>query len=721
MSSLRTPLDLGGSGYGPVRNRNVKQPAAHTSVEVPPVEPSAADGDEVFGEGSAAAGTGLGAFLSALTALAIVAALAIAITGLVLQQTNTVKSINGQTGALTLSTLTVATGDTDRTLISKLDDWLSVLDYGAISNGGVGDNCGAFGVAAAAAGSLGKGLLIPGGIFGLGCTVNIPAGVAVMGQGIGNTILLALPTLPVTSPMLANPNQGAYTDTDISLQSLSIDGNFLELNSSQTRTTPFVSFKRVSGFTVTDVAFYNTPYTALACDACVDASVTASSFKYTGFLGQSSDGGSALRFARVGSDEPRLIGVSGCAFSLTNWTALEVDGSQVSISGNGFFNVSENAIVVSGSNVSLAEVISIAGNVIDSVYLHNATGTGISISYGSVVDLTGNVVRRTDGAAIHLINTDRATLTGNVLGDFNRLNNGTQCGLWVDSLGGVAANVSSQYIDILSNSFYDAQSTPTGYAPIQVVTASGSLTVSPLSILTNDFSGGAWRNGATTIIFTGGTGAQTYISKNVGCSQNQDFVTGRANFTSTLGTQSVTGLTFTPSGLQLACSAAPATNTTAWSNVFIPSSGLPNGLYSASDWQGATSGPTTGYALYVVNSQGTAYNAATFTAFTTTGFTCVRRAFLPSRALTPLPQPQRHDGDPPGQLHVHRYVARRPFFSFLLLTAPSQRGGEGSRRVRNCICQQKAEGESKKWCALFHSLETMSRSRRDLFVWWTQK
>lgn len=50
--------------------------------------------------------------------------------------------------------------------------------------------------------------------------------------------------------------------------------------------------------------------------------------------------------------------------------------------------------------------------------------------------------------------------------------------------------------------------------------------------------------------------------------------------------------------------------------------GAANGLYSALDSAGASSGPTTGFAVYSVNSQLVPYNVATFVAFTTNGFTC---------------------------------------------------------------------------------------------------
>lgn len=117
-----------------------------------------------------------------------------------------------------LSYTSPSSGATVRTVLSKLSDWLSVKDFGAVGDGTTDDTV-ALNNAFSGAYASGKCLFFPKGNYmirefssGIGYAILNP-GVSFFGEGGVNSVIMPLPTMPNSANfMLIQPSGGAFLD-----------------------------------------------------------------------------------------------------------------------------------------------------------------------------------------------------------------------------------------------------------------------------------------------------------------------------------------------------------------------------------------------------------------------------------------------------------------------------------------------------------------------------
>lgn len=337
-----------------------------------------------------------------------------------------------------------------RTVNTKLQEILSVKDFGAVGDG-VTDDTSA--IINAVAGSAGKALYFPAGAYVVGQPINVPTNSTLYGD-IGQT------SLKIKSGTYPASDGDVFVITgvnNVQISGIDIDGNKGNIGSTRNPVhvifnSQFVTFDRCN--------FVNCEGIVLNFSTNVDTiTVSNCRFIYCGGLPDGTDGYRKQAIAFSGSLTQRSsnIKITSCSFFVIGLDCISLaDCSNVVISDN----VAENSytFLFNTPSPSYSENLTISDN---SIY--NTSQTPLSNTVNPIaIDLprvynctiTGNSIYKTDQSGIGIFGDSKnVTIVGNTLVDCGQRTVSWCAGISVGSGDTMASNISD--IIIADNNIID--------------------------------------------------------------------------------------------------------------------------------------------------------------------------------------------------------------------------------------------------------------------------
>lgn len=498
------------------------------------------------------------------------------------------------------------------TNVKKLRSFhVSVKEYGAVGDG-VANDSSAINAAISAVNAVGGGTVyLPTGTY-LASGLVFRSNVRLLGSGSG-TVIKAPAGLSSTSLIGLNANVGAYTDSNISFESLVFDGNGAGLGGTQSRFTDLVALVRVTGVRVVDVTVRNTGYIGLGLGSCKRVLVLGSRFTECGFDGTTSNGGTGLWCASASSDIPEDVKVVGCEFFNNRWSGLHFSVRRGVVKGCTFRLNKESHIFGSRllPNSDMTDVV-IEGNTFDDVTKKDISAHAIEVG-GHFLVIKGNVIRNCDHGGIALTDTQNVVIEGNIITDVNRLAISAGC---IDII--TTGSVSNQPTNItISNNRLRAGST----SPIAAINVGGTgAAVTILSILGNNLNAQGTYSSGKAINIASGKATTPVIRDNWGFALDPIASEFQAN--SATGTQAVTGLGFKPRLIEF-MAVLPSSTTQRMSHAVVASTGTAvcHGWSSDASSSASTTKGNKAWSLFAPNNVATIVHEASFVSFDDDGFT----------------------------------------------------------------------------------------------------
>lgn len=505
---------------------------------------------------------------------------------------------------------------------------VNVRDFGATGNGTTTDTTAIQAAIDFCASSGGGTVFFPRGTY-QASGLTVPSNIRILGVGEAS-VIRAIAGLGSSTTLLRNATQGSFVNENITLESITFDGNGVGLGGTQSRFTELVSMSFVTNLRVHDITVKNTSYIGLACGACRKASVSGSRFTGCGFNGTTANGGSALWIASASNTTPIDVVVTSSIFHDNRWHGLHFSVANGIVNGCVFKNNQEAHIFGSRlAGVSDMRNITINSNTFETVTQRDISGSAIEVG-GYEITITNNTIVDCSHNGIALTDVQRGTIVGNTIGNFNKAITPQGCGIVVLTTG--SSGNQARNIVISDNLIYDTQGSPTGYAAIGLSGSGAAAT--GLSITDNNIAG-TWSSGVALFRSSGKWGNNCYSSNNAGhvdwapvaITWQPGTGTGSASFT-TLGfrPRRVTVKALVPSTTKLVSSVAE-------SNV-AGSPGTMNCQSFSADGSSAHGGERGNFFYDLYEPDGvTSAGRATLTSFDESGFTINRTVSTPATTV----------------------------------------------------------------------------------------
>lgn len=463
------------------------------------------------------------------------------------------------------------TGAVTRTAQSKMRDWIHVKDFGAVGDG-VTDDTEAIQNALTAGAN--RTVLVNAGTYLCG-KLRIHSGTKLVGEGTGNTVIRARPTLATTDALLTNFNAGVgvvdvYTDTDILVTGITFDGNNLG-----SRTAELIGIGKAQRVTFESCSVRNVRYIGLAHAGCRDVKIVNSYFDAIGEPTPQPVAGPALWFgSHLGSKNYNVL-VQGNTIENCNEAGINAGANDIRIIANQIKNVKEAGIFVS-SEFSNVQII---GNTIENVTSNNISSSGIECGATNVI-ISGNRIANINGGCIALTDAQQVVISGNLL--FNPRRDAVKYpgASHIEIITISDSPNQPQDINITGNQAFSAS--PDAYAFVYAGNVGSP--INDVLIADNNTFGLNFASGKGVVFEAGKMGTNVVIRNNSGC-LGFDPVVGSVQNISSPGLQSITGIGFRPRTVEIYAVKASPTESV-WSKTITPQVGNIRGTYSATSSAG---------------------------------------------------------------------------------------------------------------------------------------
>ena len=512
-------------------------------------------------------------------------------------------------GAALVGTIANETGATARTVETKLRDWLSVKDFGALGDGTTDDSAA---IQLALTAASGQSLFFPAGVYRVGTTLVIKTHTALIGEGINKSILKLTAGASASISLIRNDvitgTANVYYDTDITLFGLTFDGN-----GNSTRTVELLNFAKIRNLHIEACSVQNATFIGIAASAGVNTIITKCLFTGIGRPIPSTVSSPAIWMDTTAQGTPYDVKIEQNYFCSNNWSAAYFMPVRGSFSNN-ICRSNGESTVFSNQN---GQYLRYENNTITGTTMSNISGSGIEIGASYVV-ISGNTIDSCAHNGIALTDVQNCVISNNQI-----FNNG-QDPVSAPFAAGIAifSNTAGPYqpdhIEICNNRIGDRQGTKTQYSAIQMAHYAPGSPITNVRIHDNDFT----EQKTTTFDYstTGVWGTNCYMYNNTdkdGVVQPPFFY---ATFTTNAGTgdQSITGIGFRPRAIELHATVASTTNV--YQCVGTHDSIQGGVIYTSVDGSGRRGGLATGI-ISIRNSGGTELVAATLVSFDVDGFT----------------------------------------------------------------------------------------------------
>ena len=495
-------------------------------------------------------------------------------------------------------------GASQRTVLDKLRDVVSVKDFGAVGDG-VADDTAA--IQAALDAGQNKAVFVPPGTY-LCTMLRIRTGTTLFGAGTSATTIKAKSTLPTNNPLLMNTvisgSLDTYYDTDMTLDGIAIDGSALT-----GRTAELVSIAKARRVWVRRCKIGNVGYIGMAIGGCRDVVIEENEFTACGNPAVTAEGGAAIWLGANSTSKTYDVRVSANSIHDNEWSAIYANAMRVVVADNSIINNKESAIFANNT----VSFHTITGNVISGTTKKNISGSGIEIGADAVV-ISGNLIANTAGDCISATDNENISICGNAL-----LNPGRDMTSFPTASGiGIITTVASpdqpRYLEIVGNNVRDA--TNQAFAGIAVGNVGAAVT--NVNISDNMLEGTAWSSGKAIYIAAGKFGANCVRRNNIG-SPDVNPVIGEVLLTAATGSVAITGVGFKPQWLELTvtCPTAAIKQSTS----VINSSGVALCHSISADGTNASGTSAGNRAVSLMSTTGVDELVATFTSYDDDGFT----------------------------------------------------------------------------------------------------
>lgn len=383
---------------------------------------------------------------------------------------------------------------------------VSIADYGASPSASASTNT----IAIAAAHAAALTVDYPPGTYAFLGGVTLRSGTRICAAG---ATLRADPSFGASTAFFQNANQSAYTDTDICIEGLTLDGNGIgQGGASRTRTIGMVRFVKVTGLQLINCTFKNTGYIGATLRSCIRVRVHGCEFTGLGWDTKTSgDGGSALWCSSTAAGEdPQDIEIIGCHFHDNNWSGIQLNGIGALVSGCTFKNEYETHIytpVDAELGKFNARQHAIVNNVFDTATYTIVSGNGIeTCAWDSVI--AGNVIRNCDERGIQVFASQNLVIADNVIGNCGiRVAGSARGAIGLISNNGALGTPGNsptfrdncRNVSIKGNRIYDNQGSPTTQYGVEAVGAYNNKAAANCSISGNDFTNVSWASAGSAL------------------------------------------------------------------------------------------------------------------------------------------------------------------------------------------------------------------------------
>ena len=503
------------------------------------------------------------------------------------------------------------TGADARTIESRLNETVSVKDFGAVGDGSTDDRD----KIQDAINSLTSGgtVYFPPGTYICQSTFTIPSNITLQGNG-STSIIKAGTSLSLSSPLFRNSVVGSYTNSNITIRDLIIDGNDLSKNAgTQERFTAMCQLVRVTNVAIFNTTFRNFGYIGLNLGGVRKARIIGCKFTGMGYAGTTANGGPAVWCTNTTTEWPKDVKFIGCEFHDNNWHGIHFSVVEGVITGCSFRDNQEThiftATVIPEGTGQLGRHIVISNNTFIGMRKHDISAHGIEVG---MVDglIVNNHIEDCDHGGIALTDCKNVIVANNTIKNVSKLN--VYSGIDVINLAASPNNTNN--IDIINNRIFDDQGTPTTRYGISFSGANASTNV---SIRGNDLSNGNFTLGTINIPTANWTPSTSNRKDNKGTGDVKPFIKDQS-ITGT-GSTNVTGVPFTPSGAEVT---AVQTSTTSIrrSDAHLSKGLTPTGSTIVHEAAG-TRNEVHSKAWRIVDGAGTVISEADFTSFNIDGMT----------------------------------------------------------------------------------------------------
>ncbi len=499
------------------------------------------------------------------------------------------------------------TGADATTVQTKLQQTLSVKDFGAVGNGSADDT---LAIQDALNAGSGRTVYFPAGTYRVSSTLVVKTKTTLLGDGINKSILKLTSGFSASTAMLRNDvvtgTVNVYYDTDIEVCGLTFDGN-----SNATRTSELLAFIKVLNLNFRNCAVQNGTFIGLACSASKNVVVSQCYFTNNGRPIPSTVSGPAVWFATTAQGTPYDVRVENNYFYDNNWSAAYFMPVRGSFSNNNCVDNGESTIFASDAGSFLR----IENNCIAGATRSNISASGIECGAPYTI-ITGNTIESCGAEGIALSDVQNVTVSDNLI-----FNNGQEPAYYpfangITIIGTASSPNQPDHIQIHGNRIGDRQATKTQYAAIGFGGSGAACT--NVAIYNNDFNEQKTATYYNLVAARFGDGCYTINNYDKNGALLPPFRYKNFTLSAATGAQAVTGIGFRPRSLRI--TAILASTTQAFTSVGTHDGTSGSVIYTAVDAAGRRGGQTTGI-ISLLDSTGAAVAVASFTSYDIDGFT----------------------------------------------------------------------------------------------------
>lgn len=452
------------------------------------------------------------------------------------------------------------------------------------------------------------------GVTYLSAQVSTPGNVKIEGVP-GVTVIKAIGSLG-TNSVFKNATQSGSVDTYPN-QNISIDGVIFDGSNLATRPAELVSFSKVQHLRMSRCGVRNVGYIGMAIGGSRDVEIETTEFTGCGDPAVTAEGGPALWLGAAGDGSNSFdLRVTKNYFHDNQWSGMYGSGlRRLIFSGNNLTNNRESSVFIN----STASEVTLADNIVDGAVKKNISASGFELGCGQV-NVTGNSISNTGNDNISLTDVVGAVISGNMLisprTDTVSFPQASCIGIITTS----AAPNNPRYINITGNEMVDGANA--AYAAVAV--GNSGAAVEFVSISGNNMSGTTWSGGKAINLAAGKWAASSSHRNNVGYVDNT-FSIGQFQSPAASGSQSITGIGFRPSFIEISAveaSAAQLHSSIGCARVDPVSGAITYVVTSMSaDGSSGAGGPGAAAIVQINSASGAARSAASVTAMGDDGFT----------------------------------------------------------------------------------------------------
>jgi hypothetical protein len=460
----------------------------------------------------------------------------------------------------------------------------------------------------------GKGGYLDPGVIELAQTAIIRSGTELRVRGGGTAIIRASTSLAAGSPLMRNEHVSGtvnvFEDSDILLDGIVFDGN-----NNAGRTNSLVAFSKVDRLTLLRGAVRNNRYIGMSVAGCYHVTIDeAMSFYGCGKTEETPEGGAAV-WMGIASDGTFNYDVTigdSVRFFNNEWSALYLNNVNGATIGGQYRNNKESTIFANNTSSDLVfKALRIKGAV-----RKHISAQALELGARNVV-IEGAILQDTDSSAIALTDCQDVMIADCILRNFGRdpVYYTQAAGVTVVTTGADGnqpKNISIKGGHILA-------SDPNAYAAVDLGGGGTGAAMQGIAVEGVDVSGSTWSSGKPIVWGVGKRGANCITRGNLGApDMHPKVLEVQAN--AATGAQSVTGVGFKPSRLEILATLSSST-ALVQSNSVVGSNGTASCYSFASDGADGESTLRGNVAWSVVSVNGSVLAEATFTSFDDDGFT----------------------------------------------------------------------------------------------------